>query len=193
MSTWLDGVAHERAGAPGDRVGLSVAGWPGHVSPGAAPAPEELFARAMRAGRVHDALAVLNERVRYRFTGLYHADPPVLRNVQLYDRENPSLDVGGGAVPLCETYCGITTASASPFTTPDAAGDPRLLEHPARGSVLSYLGVPVRDASGRVWGTLCHFDFRPRLTPAGEAALLERCARSIAAYIDRLPRTDGAS
>src|SRR5690349_7006368 len=48
--------------------------------------------------RLHDlgpkgALEFLNARTRYRFTGIYHAEPPLLRNLFLFDRENPSLHV----------------------------------------------------------------------------------------------------
>ena len=122
------------------------------------------------------ALACLNARVRFRFTGLYHADPPVLRNLYLVDRENPTLNVSGDVCPLDETYCAITCAREASFSTRDARVDARLREHPARHSVLSYSGVPLRLADGSAWGTLCHFDLRPRLLPATELALLEAVA-----------------
>lgn len=59
-------------------------------------------------------LALLNARVPHRFTGVYRLDPPVLRNVRLYDRHNPRLVVGADA-PLRETYCSIVAESASPL------------------------------------------------------------------------------
>ena len=129
--------------------------------------------------RDHGALATLcwlNARTRFRFTGLYHAEPPLLRNLYLVDRENPSLNVSGEICPLDDTYCAITCAQDADFTTSDARRDARLVEHPARRSVISYAGVPVRLSGGASWGTLCHYDLRPRLLPPTELVHLDAVA-----------------
>jgi GAF domain-containing protein len=137
---------------------------------------------AAMAMRLHDggargALEFLNARTRYRFTGIYHADPPFLRNVFLYDRENPALALTSGAVaPIDETYCGIVLDTMREFATGDGALDARLAEHPARESVISYAGVPLRLPSGCAWGTLCHFDVRPRLLLGTELEVLNAVA-----------------
>lgn len=131
---------------------------------------------ALLEGGLRVALGRLNARTRFRFTGVYRADPPLLRNVYLVDRENPALDVSGAVCPLDETYCAITCAREARFATRDARTDERLVAHPARQSVISYAGVPLRLAGGRAWGTLCHFDLRPRLLPAAETAVLEAFA-----------------
>jgi GAF domain-containing protein len=131
--------------------------------------------RVISGGGVHAALRFLNARAPHRFTGIYRCDPPVLRNVQLFDRENPALEVGDD-VPLRETYCSITSASAAPFSTPDAAADERLEGHPARESTLSYCGVPLLDPSGESLGTLCHFDVVPHPIPHAEIPLLQAAA-----------------
>ena len=130
----------------------------------------------LRTGGAPAALAWLNARVRFRYTGLYHAAPPLLRNVHLMDRENPTLNVSGEVCPLDDTYCGITCAREASFSTTDARIDARLLDHPARHAVISYAGVPLRLANGRAWGTLCHFDLRPRLLPATELTVLDAVA-----------------
>jgi len=130
------------------------------------------------------ALEFLNGRTRYRFTGIYRADPPFLRNVFLHDRENPALELTSGAVTtIDQTYCGIVVANEIEFTTGDAAVDARLTEHPARGSVISYAGVPLRLASGRAWGTLCHFDVRPRLLLGAELAILHAAAPMLMSWL----------
>ena len=132
--------------------------------------------------RLHDlgpkgALEFLNARTRYRFTGIYHAEPPLLRNLFLFDRENPSLHVTAGTVsPLDDTYCGIVVSHVEEFATNDAGLDPRLTKHAARESVVSYAGVPLRLDSGRAWGTLCHFDDRPRLLLDSELAVMQGAA-----------------
>ena len=133
---------------------------------------------------LHDALAFLNSRTRHRYTGLYRFDPPMLRNVCLYDRENPLLRMGGDA-PMNETYCSIVGDRAAPFATADALGDASLSAHPARANVQAYCGAPVADGVGRCVGTLCHFDARPRLVPETEIPIMERVARLLIGAIRR--------
>ncbi len=133
------------------------------------------------------ALAMLNARTRYRFTGVYRVDPPTLRNLFLFDRENPALSLGGEAVPLESTYCSIVAATRAPFLVEDATTDPRLAAHPSRDSVVSYFGVPVRNADGQVFGTLCHYDVRPRMLPAAEVAVLDITSRCIASWLASRP------
>lgn len=137
----------------------------------------------LRTSEIHTALAYLNARTRFRFTGIYRVDPPMLRNVHLFDRENPALNVSGKACPLEDTYCSITARTDTPFTTSEAGVDPRLVLHAARDSVISYAGVPIRMADGRVWGTLCHFDVRPRLIPPAEVPVLESVVSLFAVWI----------
>lgn len=132
-------------------------------------------------------LGYLNSRTRFRFTGLYQADPPQLRNLLLFDRENPQLNVSGEVCPLEATYCSLVWGAERAFHTRDAARDERLASHPARETVISYCGVPIRRANGLVWGTLCHFDVRPRLVPTREVPVLESAAAIIAAWLDSLP------
>lgn len=133
------------------------------------------------------ALAMLNSRTRYRFTGVYRVDPPMLRNLYLFDRENPALSLGGENVPLESTYCGIVASTQAPFLAENAPTDPRLAAHPSRDSVVSYVGVPVRNADGRVFGTLCHYDVRPRMLPENELAVLEITSRCIASWLASHP------
>ena len=122
---------------------------------------------------LHHALAHLNQRTRFRYTGLYRTEPPVLRNLQLFDRENPTLLVDGGQLVLRDSYCGIVFRCNTPFSTADSMADARLSSHPAREWMVSYAGVPIRTRGGEVWGTLCHWDVRPRLVPPTELSMLE--------------------
>lgn len=152
-------------------------------------APDALIARAVAGARsalwrgAHAVLATLNSRTRFRFTGLYRVEAPVLRNVALFDRENPMLRAAGECSALRDTYCNIVAANALALAIANAAEDGRVIGHPARASVLSYIGVPVRNQAGRVVGTLCHWDLRPRLAPAGELIVLERVAALLAPLV----------
>lgn len=124
---------------------------------------------------IHPALAFLNARTSHRFTGIYRLDPPVLRNVRLYDRENPELEIGADAA-MRETYCSIVGETCAPFATADPRLDERLAEHPAREATLAYCGVPLRDERGNALGTLCHFDVVPRPVDPEAPAVLEAAA-----------------
>ena len=144
---------------------------------------QAVAAALMREAGVRRVLQHLNSRTRYRFTGIYHVEPPLLRNVCLFDRENPALDCSGAVTRLDETNCSITSRTSAPFATANAQRDPRLRQHPARDTVLCYSGVPIRLASGEAWGTLCHFDLRPRLMARSEIAVLEAVMPVIAQWI----------
>lgn len=137
------------------------------------------------------AVAWLNARTRFRFTGVYQVDPPHLRNVVLFDRENPGVNVSGEVTRLDDSYCAMVYASGS-FATPDSQQDVRLANHAARNSVISYAGVPLRLPSGHVWGTLCHYDVRPRLLSQGERTLLESVAPVFVASLKPADLTDAA-
>lgn len=133
---------------------------------------------ALETEGVRPLLAILNARAPHRFTGIYRLEPPLLRNVHLFDRENPSLEVGADA-SLRETYCSITAFTAAPFATEDAAEDQRLADHPAAESTLSYCGVPLLDDAGVAVGTLCHFDLIPREIPEEEVSILEAMSEPV--------------
>lgn len=130
---------------------------------------------------VFGALRFLNARTRHRYTGVYRFDPPMLRSIVLYDRENPSLKVGSDT-RMERTYCSLVRETEAPWALADSATDARVATHPARGQVMAYCGTPVRDASGRCIGSLCHFDSRPRLVPEREIPLLERAAELLGPY-----------
>ena len=137
----------------------------------------------LRRGGPVAALRYLNGRTRFRYTGVYRVDPPVLRNMRLFDRENPDLNVSGAVAPLEETFCSIVCATNGSFATPNALHDARLRTHAARESVLSYDGVPIRMPNGRVWGSLCHHDIRPRLLASAEQHILEAAAPLFARWL----------
>lgn len=139
-------------------------------------------AEMIEADGIHAALACLNRRTRHRYTGLYRFEPPILHNLWLFDRENPHL-LCGGDTPMAETYCSLVGAARAPFETSDATQDPRVRDHPARDSVIAYCGAPLIDREGTCFGSLCHFDLRPRIVPPGERLLLSEVAPLFAAAV----------
>ncbi len=145
--------------------------------------PRDAFARRLNKDGIIGALAFLNDRTRFRFTGLYRAVPPALHNVALFDRENPTLNVSGAICALEDSYCAIVCTSGEPLAIDDSRDDLRVAHHPSRDAIQSYTGVPVRDAGGRVVGSLCHFDGRPRLLPATELSVLTSVAPLLATWL----------
>jgi GAF domain-containing protein len=142
----------------------------------------DLFDRVLDGAGLHAALQNLNGRTRFRFTGVYRLDPPMMRNVSLFDRENPLLRIGAD-IPLEATYCSIVLRNGRPLGIADAATDPQLLDHIARETVRAYCAVAIRRADGRCIGTLCHFDLRPRVPPTAEIPLLEYAAGAISSLL----------
>lgn len=145
---------------------------------------EDEFLAVLSAAGMSQALALLNSRTRYRFTGVFRVEPPLLRNECLFDRENPSLSLGGTVTSLDRTFCGIVASTYAPLLVADASTDPRVVKHPARDSVVSYVGVPVvRSTDGGIFATLCHYDLRPRILPLDELAVLESIARRVSDWL----------
>ena len=156
-------------------------------APEGAAAPN--FARTLEVtlkdGGLHEALQALNARARFRFTGAYRFDPPHLRNLSLFDRENPFLEMGGDINMIENAFCSIVHATGERFATEDATKDERVLAHPARRVYVSYCGVPLRSADGAMWGVLCYFDFRPRLMADSEMPTLDEAASTLGRLIGR--------
>jgi response regulator RpfG family c-di-GMP phosphodiesterase len=133
------------------------------------------FEKILDTQGVHEALKFLNSRTSHRFTAMYRFDPPMLHNLLMVDSYTPSVRTGDDA-PLVETYCSIVGTTHHNFTTEDTRMDDRLRDHPARHVVISYCGVPLHDADGAPFGTLCHFDLVPSDIPVAEIPLMEAAA-----------------
>lgn len=185
MDGW--GVRDAAAGSLASRGEVRVAGPAlavGHGGEDSSSAEHvRICARILASDGPLATLAFLNARTRFRFTGVYRVDPPLLRNVHLYDRENPTLNVSGDVSRLDQTYCALVWDDGRPFATADSANDVRVAAHAACERVQSYCGVPIRLASGWIWGTLCHYDVRPRVLPRSEVAILELVAPHFAARL----------
>lgn len=135
-------------------------------------------------GSLHEVLALLNARTRFRFTGAYRIELPTLHNLALFDRENPGVHRGGGDSPLAQSYCALVYDGGAPAVVGGGSRGGRAgVAAPA--GILSYVGVPLRDGGGRVIGTLCHFDSRPRLLAASELAVLVHLAPHLAPHVVR--------
>ncbi len=138
--------------------------------------------RALSEQGARAALEILNMRTRYRFTGLYRVEGMVLRNLCLFDRENPGVCSVGDVSLLEDTFCDVVARSRTPLAIANARDDGRVSDRSSRTPVVSYCGVPVQGAVPPT-GTLCHYDFRPRLVWPDEVEVLVRVAPLFAATV----------
>ncbi|HYH43220.1 MAG TPA: GAF domain-containing protein [Burkholderiales bacterium] len=127
------------------------------------------------AGDTRAALIFLNGLTEHRFTALYRFDKETLQNLYFFDRENPQQE-STEDIPVMASYCAFVRDRNSLFSTPDSLQDERVRDHPKRQVVQSYCGVPLRDESGDMFGTICHFDFRPRPISDENVELMEAVA-----------------
>jgi GAF domain-containing protein len=139
------------------------------------------FAEQLEADGLHAALGYLNSRTRFRFTGAYRFAPPLLCSIEIFDREYPTLALSA-EVEMRTTYCSIVGADDEALAVDDAESDSRVRAHPAREQFAAYCGVPLRGGDGQPFGSLCHYDSRPRIGSTDQIALLERVAPLVAAY-----------
>ena len=139
------------------------------------------FATHLEADGLHTALGYLNSRTRFRYTGAYRFAAPLLCSIEIYDRENPTLSLRA-EVEMQSTYCSIVGVRHEPLAVDDAEHDERVSAHPARERFAAYCGVPLRLPGGQPFGTLCHYDPRPRIGSSEQITLLERVAPLVSAY-----------
>jgi len=131
------------------------------------------FSALLQTKGVHAALQYLNSRTPHRYTGVFRFDGETLRNDALFDRYEPSVEQGED-VPMAVTYCSLVGRQQAPLEILDAATDSRAQE--IQTPVVSYCGVPIRDAQGNPIGTLCHYDMQRCQERTTDLPLLEAAA-----------------
>jgi GAF domain-containing protein len=127
---------------------------------------------------VRAGLQYLNGLTGHRFTALYRFEGETLRNAEFFDRENPSVTTTE-AIPVLASYCVFVRDAGAPFHTDSARDDDRLGDHPKRTVIQSYCGVPLRDTEGRMFGTICHFDFAATGITRENLELMEEIAPAL--------------
>jgi GAF domain-containing protein len=139
------------------------------------------FAAHLEVDGLHTALGYLNSRTRFRYTGAYRFAEPLLCSIEIYDRENPTLSLCA-EVEMRTTYCSIVALRHEALAVDNAEHDARVDTHPAREQFAAYCGVPLLGPGARPFGTLCHYDPRPRIGSSEQITLLERVAPLVSAY-----------
>ncbi len=133
---------------------------------------------------IRAALMFLNSLTDHRFTALYRFDEEIVRNLYFFDRLNPDVELSVD-VPAMASYCVFVRNSGQPFIISNAPLDSRLEGHAARYEVQSYCAIPLLDMGGRMFGTICIFDYFPLPIEAGVVELMESIA-PLVQHHDRL-------
>lgn len=135
------------------------------------------FESTLQRQGIHAALKYLNSRTPHQYTGIFRFDGDMLRNEVLFDRYNPQLLKGADA-PMVATYCSLVGRQEAPLEITDATTDVRVkgkIETP----VISYCGVLIRDAAGKAFGTLCHYDMQRCEERTADLPLLQAAAKML--------------
>jgi GAF domain-containing protein len=115
------------------------------------------FKHALEDHGLRAALQRLNEGSAFRRIGIFRFDGEVLHCLAHVDRDDEHAATFGDQ-PVVASYCCYVRDRRGAFTTLDALQDPAAVGHPKREALRAYCGVPVMDAEGQLFGTLCQFD-----------------------------------
>jgi hypothetical protein len=132
----------------------------------------DAFRRTLIDRDIRAALALLNERVSYRFTAIYKLVGSVMRVQHAYDRTS-EYRTWLMAVPLERSFCQYAIERGE-FMTSRASKDPRLANRPYAGMVEAYYGQLLLRPDGTPYGTFIHFDLESRSIAADEIEFLRK-------------------
>ncbi len=144
---------------------------------------EELRSALLENG-IDGCLEFLNRPVEHRYTAVYRLRDATLTNVGLFDKAGEVKPEYLETVQLETSFCQFVLRDGV-FRTNDSSLDMRLDGHPYQGVMMAYHGVPVKNAQGDLYGTLCHFDLVQRPMPDAEFEFLQQAATLLAPFLAR--------
>lgn len=137
---------------------------------------------ALENSGLNAALRVLNNRVPHRFTAVYKVEDGAMRNVAIVDKQGEIVPADFLTVPLQHSFCQFVLKDGA-FITANSALEEKLQGHIYRGVLNAYVGLPLDDTQGGLFGTFCHFDFPPTELPADEYEFLKQAVQLLPPYI----------
>lgn len=140
--------------------------------------------RVLESEGAQAALAFLNARAPHRLTSINLIQSDHMVCQLLHDKAGKLAPTAIAPVPMLHSFCQFVVQDGW-FSTHDSSTDVRLDQHKYQGVVLSYCGVPLTDASGELFGTLCHMDMQAQLLPEEEFDFFQRAARILPKYLPR--------
>ena len=133
------------------------------------------FDEILRRQGTNAALKFLNQRVSHRFSAIYRLDKNDLEIVELIDKLDDAATAPSLRVPFLQSFCEVAIREAS-FKTSNSALDKKLDGLPNQGVLLSYVGLPLTEHAGNLYGTLCHYDTTEQVISDDEFAFLQQAA-----------------
>jgi GAF domain-containing protein len=133
---------------------------------------QENIRNMLASNDIRAALIYLNLSTAYRFTSMYRFDDYELLNMYFVDKMDLFI-LATDDVPVTSSYCAFLRDGQIPFLVTDSLIDERVAHHPKRKTVRSYCGVPLFDNYGKLFGSVCHYDFEPVYPNAIDVDLLE--------------------
>lgn len=129
-------------------------------------------------------LDFLNARVPHRYTGIFRLHQGALHNTFLYDKLGEIVPEFLQVVPLADSFCHLTIRDGV-FKTDNSANDQRLDGHKYQGVLRSYVGLPLVDNQGHLYGTICHFDELALGLADEEFEIFHKAAKLLPGYLDK--------
>lgn len=142
------------------------------------------FKTVLETAGITGALQFLNRKTPHRYTGIYKYDGDTLRNIVLFDSYVQQAEKGDDA-PMEATYCSLVREEQR-LEIANAETDSRVKGRIIT-PVVSYCGTLIRDAEGRPFGTLCHFDMKRCEEPVSHFPLLEKAGALLLEYVNDSP------
>jgi GAF domain-containing protein len=129
-------------------------------------------------------LNFLNSRVPHRYTGIFRLHEGALYATFLHDKLGEIIPEFLQVVPLQDSFCHLTMRDGV-FNTADSTHEPRLDGHRYQGVLRSYVGLPLVDNHGALYGTICHFDEQALALPDAEFEIFSKAAKLLPSYLDK--------
>lgn len=129
-------------------------------------------------------LAFLNARVPHRFTGVFRLQQGALHSLFLHDKLGEVVPEFLQVVPLVDSFCHLTIRDGV-FRTQNSAQERSLDGHKYQDVVRSYIGLPLLDSEGHLYGTICHFDEQALALADDEFEIFSKAAKLLPAYLGR--------
>jgi GAF domain-containing protein len=140
------------------------------------------FLAEIELGGLEAGLKFLNARTDYRFTAIYRFEGDTMRNIYLFDRLGESVS-NFAKVPLGDSFCQLALAEGG-FYTANSSLDERVQGHPKQGVLNAYFGLPLSRKPGTIYGTFCHFDYKPLVLDDSEIEFLKSVTPWLLDYLE---------
>jgi len=124
------------------------------------PGLPKKFNSIVKTDGLWSAMRWLNDKVPYRFTAIFAFDGDRLRNICLVDKEDSNITHCPDQL-ITDSYCIYIQRSGARFSVEDSRLDARVNGHPKQSSFHCYYGIPLSGPSGKLLGTVCHFNSAP--------------------------------